>query len=69
MGKIGSGESILDINKKSLSGSNQTDFFPLFRFLLMDQEQPVVEPQVMHLRQVPLRIIVMLPHSVQESPV
>ena len=33
-----------------------------------DQEQPLVEPQVSHLRQVPLRTMVKLPHSAQLSP-
>ena len=33
------------------------------------QEHPVVAPQVAHLRQVPLRARVKLPHSGQESPV
>jgi hypothetical protein len=32
-------------------------------------EHPVVAPQVAHLRQVPLRASVKLPHSAQESPV
>lgn len=31
-------------------------------------EQPEVEPQVSHFRQVPLRTMVKLPHSVQASP-
>jgi hypothetical protein len=31
-------------------------------------EHPLVEPQVSHLRQVPLRTIVKLPHSEQLSP-
>ena len=31
-------------------------------------EQPLVAPQVAHLRQVPLRTSVKLPHSPQESP-
>lgn len=31
-------------------------------------EHPVVAPQVMHLRQVPLRTRVKLPHSEHESP-
>ena len=31
-------------------------------------EQPLVEPQVSHFRQVPLRTIVKLPHSEQLSP-
>jgi hypothetical protein len=33
-----------------------------------DHEHPVVEPQVMHLRHVPLRTRVKLPQSPQESP-
>lgn len=33
-----------------------------------DQLQPVVEPQLSHFRQVPLRTSVMLPHSPQGSP-
>lgn len=33
-----------------------------------DQEQPVVVPQVMHLRQVPLRTMVNWPHSPHGSP-
>jgi hypothetical protein len=33
-----------------------------------DYEQPLVVPQVSHLRQVPLRISVKLPHSAQLSP-
>ena len=33
-----------------------------------DQEHPVVEPQVMHLRHVPLRTRVKLPQSPQELP-
>jgi hypothetical protein len=33
------------------------------------QEHPVVAPQVVHLRQVPFRVRVKLPHSRQESPV
>lgn len=33
------------------------------------QEQPVVEPQVMHFRQVPLRTMVKLPQLPQASPV
>ncbi len=33
-----------------------------------DQLQPVVEPQLSHFRQVPLRTRVMLPHSPQGSP-
>jgi len=32
-------------------------------------EHPVVDPQVMHFKHVPFRIMVMLPHSGQESPV
>jgi hypothetical protein len=31
-------------------------------------EQPLVEPQVSHFRQVPLRTMVKLPHSEQLSP-
>ncbi len=31
-------------------------------------EQPLVAPQVSHFRQVPLRTMVKLPHSVQDSP-
>ncbi len=31
-------------------------------------EQPLVEPQVSHLRHVPLRTMVKLPHSLQLSP-
>ena len=33
-----------------------------------DQEQPLVEPQVAHFMQVPLRTSVKLPHSPQASP-
>lgn len=33
-----------------------------------DQLQPVVDPQLSHFRQVPLRTRVMLPHSPQGSP-
>lgn len=33
------------------------------------QEQPLVEPQVSHFRQVPLRTIVKFEHSEQLSPV
>jgi hypothetical protein len=33
-----------------------------------DQEQPLVPPQLMHLRQVPLRTRVKEPHSLQASP-
>ena len=32
------------------------------------QEQPLVDPQVVHFRQVPLRTSVKLPHSPQLSP-
>ncbi|SFM85379.1 hypothetical protein SAMN05192571_107119 [Pleomorphomonas diazotrophica] len=32
------------------------------------QLQPLVEPQVSHFRQVPLRTMVKLPHSEQDSP-
>ncbi len=32
------------------------------------QEQPEVDPQVTHLRQAPLRTMVMAPHSSQASP-
>lgn len=35
----------------------------------MFQEHPVVDPQVVHLRQVPLRTMVMLPQSGHMSPV
>ena len=35
---------------------------------LIDQLHPVVAPQVSHLRQVPLRSKVKLPHSSQASP-
>lgn len=35
---------------------------------LIAYEQPLVEPQVSHLRQVPLRTMVKLPHSEQLSP-
>jgi hypothetical protein len=35
---------------------------------LDDQLQPLVEPQVVHFMQVPLRTRVKLPHSPQESP-
>ena len=33
-----------------------------------DHEHPLVDPQVSHFRQVPLRTSVKLPHSPQESP-
>ena len=33
-----------------------------------DHEQPLVPPQVLHFRQVPLRTRVKLPHSPQLSP-
>ena len=33
-----------------------------------NQLHPVVEPQVLHFRQVPLRTSVKLPHSPHESP-
>jgi len=35
---------------------------------LVPYEQPVVEPQVSHFMQVPLRTSVKLPHSPQASP-
>jgi hypothetical protein len=39
------------------------------RSLPVFQEHPVVEPQVTHLRHVPLRVMMKLPHPAQESPV
>ena len=35
---------------------------------IADYEQPLVEPQVTHFRQVPFRTMVKLPHSGQLSP-
>jgi hypothetical protein len=43
---------------------------PLINLVLIETyEQPLVAPQVLHLRHVPLRTNVILPHSEQESPV
>ena len=36
--------------------------------ILRSHEHPLVEPQVSHFRQVPLRTMVKLPHSEQLSP-
>ncbi len=42
--------------------------FPSSAGMAAGHEQPVVEPQVSHLRQVPLRTSVMFPHSPHGSP-
>ena len=49
-------------------GRNVSGLFLMLLIVCFAQEQPLVEPQVSHLRQVPLRTIVKLPHSEQLSP-
>jgi len=49
-------------------GRNVSGLFLIPSIVCFAQEQPLVEPQVSHLRQVPLRTIVKLPHSEQLSP-
>ena len=49
-------------------GRNKSGLAVISVFLRMAYEQPLVEPQVSHFRQVPLRTMVKLPHSEQLSP-
>jgi hypothetical protein len=47
---------------------NVTSWSRLVPILATAQEQPLVDPQVVHFMQVPLRTSVKLPHSPQASP-
>ena len=49
-------------------GRNMSGLSDVSVFLRVAYEQPLVEPQVSHFRQVPLRTMVKLPHSEQLSP-
>lgn len=61
--------SELIVVKKATYCLMYVTFFYTHNDILSPYEHPVVAPQVMHFRQVPLRIMVMLPHSGQASPV
>ncbi len=67
-------EALLSRERKALArgvfkASGSSPAAESHRSLPVLQERPVVEPQVTHLRHVPLHAVVKLPHSAQESPV
>ena len=67
-------EALLSRERKALArgvfkASGSSPAAESHRSLPVFQEHPVVEPQVTHLRHVPLHAVVKLPHSAQESPV
>ncbi len=56
---------------KTRSENDEQIFYPIYSEAEMAADrslQPVVDPQLSHLRQVPLRTSVKLPHSPHESP-
>ena len=57
-----------DVARKSKEAGTMSGLSYTARDCYVVQEHPLVEPQVSHFRQVPLRTIVKLPHSEQLSP-
>jgi len=70
---MGRGVSVLHLNREPLQATKALKSLRLVRNIgssgpFAPQLHPLVEPQVSHFRQVPLRTMVKLPHSWQLSP-